>query len=261
MAEQALRTFTSLGDRYGSAQAGAVLGRALVMAGRVEEGFALLLKVGTPEQGDARTAVGDGMPARFARLAAALQIGEPHRGASVLEEMEVLAVAGLGGDDGAAVLAAAALMGGDVAAAEAHLTKARPLDLDPNVMAVRALVAAASGTGEAGRLADQVEDATGATYLDRAIANVAACLEAAAGDAGAGEAQRRLSIARTAVQGTEDRVAKTVVELGAAAMSSRLALPEADQDAARAEHLAAKIGIDPAGWSRVFALATRAVTT
>ena len=85
--------------------------------------------------------------------------------------------------------------------------------------------------------------------------------DAAAGDAGAGEAQRRLSIARTAVQGTEDRVAKTVVELGAAAMSSRLALPEADQDAARAEHLAAKIGIDPAGWSRVFALATRAVTT
>jgi hypothetical protein len=126
---------------------------------------------------------------------------------------------------------------------------------------VHALTAAASGSGRAGNLADRIDEATGATYLDRANANLAAALEAAAGDAGAEEALRRLSIARTAVQGTEDRVAKAVVELGAAALSSRLALPDAEEAAARAEHLVAKLGIDPTGWNRVFALATRAVPT
>jgi predicted ATPase len=259
LAEQAQRTFTSLGDRYGGDQAGAVLGRALVMAGRIEEGFALLVKVGSPEH--AGPAHGGGFPARYARLAAALQIGEPHRGASVIRDMEIIAAAGLGGDDAAAVLAAAALMEGDVAAAEGYLARARTHDLDPNVMAVHALTAAASGSGEAGDLADRVDRADGATYLDRAVANLAAALEAAAGDAGAIEAQRRLSLARTAVQPTEDRVAKTVVELGAAAMAGRLGLASAEEDAARAEHLAAKVGIDPAGWNRVFALATRAVPT
>lgn len=259
MAEQALRTFHALGDRYGGVQAGAVLGRALVMAGRVEEGFALLVKVGSSEASG--PADGDGFPARYARLAAALQIGEPHRGDSVLHDIEVIALAGLGGDDAAAVLAAAALMDGDVAGAERYVASARTTDLDPNVMAVHALVAAASGTGQSGVLADRIDEATGATYLDRATANLAAALEAAAGDAGEAEARRRLSVARNAVQGTEDRVAKTIVELGAAALSNRLALPEAEQDAARAEHLAAKLGIDPAGWNRVFALATRAVPT
>jgi class 3 adenylate cyclase/tetratricopeptide (TPR) repeat protein len=259
MAEQALRTFSGLGDRYGGTQASAVLGRSLVMSGRVEEGFALLSKAGSVE--GSGPAEGDGFPARYACLAAALQIGEPHRGAAVLHDIEVIAAAGLGGDDAAAVLAAAALMQGDVRAAESYVAGARTPDADPNVMAVHALTAAASGSGEAGPIADRIDEAVGSTYLDRAIANVAAALESAAGDAGAAEAQRRLSVARAAVHPTEDRVAKAVVELGAAAMAARLALPEAEETAARAEHLVAKLGIDPTGWNHVFALATRAVPT
>jgi hypothetical protein len=128
-------------------------------------------------------------------------------------------------------------------------------------MAVHALTAAASGSGEAGPIADRIDEALGATYLDRAIANLAAALETAAGDAGAAEAQHRLSVARAAVHPTEDRVAKAIVELGAAAMAARLGLPEAEETAARAEHLVAKLGIDPTGWNHVFALATRAVPT
>lgn len=258
MAEQALRTFTGLGDGYGGAQAGAVLGRALVMAGRVEEGFSLLVKVGSPD--------GPGTPTRdgfwrYALLAASLQIGEPHRGAAVLADIEALADSGLGGDDATAVLAMAALMQGDVAAAERAIARARTHDLDPNVMAVHALTAAASGSGEASAIADRIVAVTGSTYLDRAIANLAAALEAATGDAGAPEAQRRLSVARSAVHGTEDRVARAIVELGAASVAARLALPEAEETAAHAEHLVAKLGIDPAGWNHVFALATRAVPT
>jgi hypothetical protein len=260
LAEQAQRTFTNLGDAYGGAQAGAVLGRALVMAGRVEEGFALLAASSAPAR-DGDGASTEGFPTRFARVAAALQIGEPHRGAPVLAEIEAAASAGLGGDDGAAVLAAAALMDGDVAAAVNHLAGARRDGVDPNVLAVEALTAAACGSGQAGALADRVDRVEGATYLDRATANLAAALEAATGDAGPGEAQRRLSIARSVVHPTDDRVAKAVVELGAAAVASRLALPEASEVAAEAEHLVASLGIDPTGWNRVFALATRAVPT
>lgn len=215
--------------------------------------------MGSPE--GAGPAEGDGFPARYARLAAALQIGEPHRGASVLHDIEIIAGAGLGGDDAAAVLAAAALMAGDVASAERYVASARTHDLDPNVMAVHALTAAASGSGEAAELADRIGETAGATYLDRATAALAAALEAASGDAGTTEAQRRLSLARAAVQGTEDRVAKAVVELGASAVARRLALPEAEETAAHAEHLVARLGIDPTGWNQVFALATRSVPT
>ncbi|WP_426571254.1 adenylate/guanylate cyclase domain-containing protein [Aquihabitans sp. McL0605] len=257
MAEQAQRTFTSLGDRYGGTQAGAVLGRALVMAGRVEEGFALLVRTGNPGK-DA--GVGDGLPARFSRLAAALQIGEPERGAAVLEEIEVMAAAGFGGDDSAAVLGAAALMAGDVPRALDALSRART-DSDPNVMAVQALAAAAAATGGAGPIADAVDGAVGATYLDRAIASSAAAIEAAAGDHGEAEAHRRITQARSAVLPTDDRVAKVIVEMAASAVADRLGLPEAEELAGGVEHQLARLGIDGAGWLRVFALASRAVPT
>ena len=125
MAERALRTFNNLGDRYGGTQAGGVLGRALVMAGRVEEGFALLVKTGHPTGTDGRTGGGDGLPARFSRLAAALQVGEPERASAVLEEVESMADLGFGGDDAAATLAAAALMAGDVGLAIERISRSR----------------------------------------------------------------------------------------------------------------------------------------
>jgi hypothetical protein len=90
------------------------------------------------------------------------------------------------------------------------------------------------------------------------VANLAASLEASVSDTGAAEAQRRLSLARNVVHGTEDAVAKAVVEAGAAAVARRLGLPEAEEVAARAEHLRAKLGVELTGWDRVFATAVRA---
>jgi len=261
MSERALRTFNSLGDRYGGTQAGGVLGRALVMAGRVEEGFALLVKTGAPVNADGRAAAGDGLPARFSRLAAALQIGEPERASAVLEEIEAMADLGFGGDDSAAVLAAAALMAGDVAGAIERLGRSRTQRADPNVMAVEALTAAASGSGEAGGLADRIEGTEGATYLDRAVSQSAAALEAAAGDHTDEEARGRIGRAYAVVEPTDDRVAKAVVQLAAAVVAGRLGQADAEHLAARAEHSFAKLGIDPSGWRQVFALATRAVPT
>ncbi|MCB0964601.1 MAG: hypothetical protein KDA98_15080, partial [Acidimicrobiales bacterium] len=136
-----------------------------------------------------------------------------------------------------------------------------PDHLDPNVSAARALVAAAAGTGDAGALADEIGERERATYLDRALANVGAALAAATADTGAAEASRRISLARSLVHDTQDAVAVAVVELAAAAVARRLGATEADEVAAHAEHLWGRLHVEPVGWERAFALATRSVPT
>lgn len=261
LAEQALRGLRQLGDRHGVGQGSAVLGRALVMVGRIDEGMALLAKAGVVDGAGQGDEADHGRPARFIRLAASLQLGDPDRGVDVLDELGEMAGDGIGGDDPTVALAMASLQQGDVAGASAALERVSSGTTDPNVMAVRSLVAAAAGAGGAGALADAIEPLEGATYLDRAVGQLAAALEAAADDSSADEAQNRISQARNLVHPTGDRVAQAVVELGAAAITRRLGLAEADEVAARAEHLLGKLGIEATGWQRVFALATRTVAT
>ncbi|MCB1038361.1 MAG: AAA family ATPase, partial [Acidimicrobiales bacterium] len=257
LADQALRAFTRLGDAYGTGQAHAVLGRAMVMVGRVEEGFALMDRTPRSGSGDGPTSPAEGLPGRMARFAASLQIGEPARGADVLAELAELGELGAGVDDLHAALALSDLQRGDARAAADRIARSSEAAADPNVLAVRSLVQAALGAGDAAEVADRIERAEGATYLDLAVGSVAAALEAAAGDAGPAPAQLHLSRARAAVQRSEDRTAVAVVELAAAAVSQRLALDDAEEAEARAEHLLAKLGIDAAGWKRAFALALR----
>jgi len=257
LADQALRAFTRLGDAYGTGQAHAVLGRAMVMVGRVEEGFALMDRTPRSGSGDGPTSPAEGLPGRMARFAASLQIGEPARGADVLAELAELGELGAGVDDLHAALALSDLQRGDAPAAADRIARSSEAAADPNVLAVRSLVQAALGAGDAAEVADRIERAEGATYLDLAVGSVAAALEAAAGDAGPAPAQLHLSRARAAVQRAEDRTAVAVVELAAAAVSQRLALDDAEEAEARAEHLLAKLGIDAAGWKRAFALALR----
>ncbi|MFN8018409.1 MAG: adenylate/guanylate cyclase domain-containing protein [Acidimicrobiales bacterium] len=270
-AEQAVRTFSSLGDPYGRMQGGAVLGRALVMVGRVDEGFSLLARTASPDDGltleaDQPAEVdpiehGRRMPARMALLAAALQVGDPDRARAVRDELRALAEDRRFGDDPLAVLALGALQDGDPEGAWELIGRAEAAHHDPNVLAIRAMVAAGAGTGDAGADADRIDELDGATYLDRALGNVGAALEASVGDVGEAEAQRRISLARSAVHPTEDAVAKAVVELAAATVAGRLGLPEAEEVAARAEHLFGKLGVDAVGWRRAFAAATRSIPT
>jgi class 3 adenylate cyclase/tetratricopeptide (TPR) repeat protein len=255
LAEQARRTFTRLGDAYGTMQSTAVLGRALVMAGRVEEGFALLAR--PVRLGEAPSGLGDGIPGRITRFAAALQIGDPERAVDVEAELVAMAEIGVGGADVVVGLAVAALQRGEVDLAKERLASAPGADVDPNVLSARALVEAASGGGGAAAIAEGIASASGATYLDQAVGELAVALEAAAGDAGAARAQHHLSLARSTVHPTEDRVAHAVVELAASVIARRLGLDEAAETAGRAELLLAKLGVDAAGWKRAFALATR----
>jgi class 3 adenylate cyclase/tetratricopeptide (TPR) repeat protein len=256
LADQALRTFTRLGDAYGTMQATAVLGRSLVMVGRVEEGFALLAKP-PARTGDEPPSLAAGIPGRMTSFAAALQVGEPERAAELEDELLAMDEAGMGGADLTVGLALGALQRGDVAAAAERIASAPHHDSDPNVLAVRALVQAARGAGDAAEVASGIALVEGATYLDRAIGEVAAALEASAGDGGSERAQHHLSLARSHVHPAEDRVARAVVELAAAAVTARLGLDEAEETAGRAELLLAKLGIDAEGWKRTFALATR----
>jgi hypothetical protein len=184
-------------------------------------------------------------------------VGDPQRAASEAPELEAQAGRGIGGDDPVVALALMALQQGDVAAATDRLARARSDD-DPNVLAVRALVRAAAGEPGAGDDADRIEDLAGATYFDLALGHVGAALEASVADTGSAEAQRRLSLARSAVAPTEDAVAKVIVETAAVAVATRLNLAEAEEVAAWTEHLRAKIGIEARGWERAFALAVRA---
>jgi class 3 adenylate cyclase/tetratricopeptide (TPR) repeat protein len=256
LSSEALRTFTRLGDGYGTMQATAVLGRALVMVGRVEEGFVLLHKPAARTGEDAASLVA-GVPGRMTRFAAALQIGEPERGDDVEDDLVAMAADGLGGADLQVGLALASLQRGELDAAAERIAAAPNGDHDPNVLAVRALIEAARGEGDAAMVASAIERAEGATYLDVSIGEIAAALESAAGDHGAERAQHHLSRARGAVHATEDRVARAIVELAAAAVTTRLGLEEAEETTGRAELLLAKLGVDAEGWKRVFALATR----
>jgi hypothetical protein len=256
LAERALSTFTGLGDPYGTLQASAVLGRSLVMVGRVDEGFTLLARASEDGVEGTATRRDEARIVRFTRLAAALQVGDVERGLPLLAELEDLAGSGIGGADPAVALAMSALQEGDGRRAQEHLAS-HVGDGTPSVEAVASLVAAVAGTGGAAQHADRVDRADDATYLDRAMGSLGAALEASAGDHGAPEAQRRISLARSAVHGTEDQVAKAVVELGAAAVAARLGLPEADEVADHAGLLLARLGIGADGWRRAFALATR----
>lgn len=246
LAAEGKRRFEGLGDTYGLGQASAVLGRALVMSGRVDEGLALLAAAA----GSGST-TGDG--SRIARLtwaATAVQLGQP----DLVPDDELLGdVTDFGREDGRVLLGLQALQRGDRAGAAEHLRPDEPTD-DPNLLAALALLA--TGSGDASALADRVEAIEEATYFDRAMAAIAAALQASArdGDDDAAEACRRVVVACEQVDGTGDKVARAVVGLLAAAVAARLGGADAvDLEAAATERLDA-LGIAADGWRRLIEL-------
>ena len=264
VAHRSLRAFDTFGDAYGQGLSRATLGRALVMAGRVDEGFDVLAASSPELPGGVSSGPADGKVTRFARLAAAVQIGEPDRAEEMVTEL--VDMVGTWADDPGALLALVALQRGDVAGAGQHLPTADMVVTDANLGAVCALHAAASAEapGRAGSLADAVSSLEGATYLDRAMAEVAAALEAAAGRDDHGDtrsvAGRRMAAAQLAVGDSEDKVAHAVVALAEAAIARRLGTPAADALGAKADGLLARLDITPTGWVTLFDLALDAAS-
>ena len=257
-ARQALATFDAIDDDYGRVQARLPLGRALVTAGRVDEGFEVL------EQ--ARVTLLPSHSPRFTAfsatglLSAAVQVGDQRRAAAALD---VLPSHELSSDDLATAGAGEYL----VSRALLELQHSRPseaLELLREVSratgeraavgycgAVTALALAAAGRrDEALAAARVVEDDERSTYLDRLWAGLAAgAVAACRGDRRAVEQRFTQLCAR--VDATDDQVAQALARLGWAMARQAAGHPEASQAAEAAADRFSALGIDADGWTAV----------
>ena len=255
-ARQALATFDAIEDDYGRVQARLPLGRALVTAGRVDEGFAVL------EQ--ARASLLPSHSPRFTAfsatglLSAAVQVGDRRRAAAALD---VLPSHELSSDDLTTAGAGEFLVSRALLLLQ-HSRPAEALDLLREVSratgeraavgycgAVTALaLAAADRSDEALAAARVVEDDERSTYLDKMWAGLAAgAVAARRGDRPAVEQRFAELCAR--VDATEDQVAQAVARLGWAQARQAVGHADAAEAAEAAADRVAALGIDADGWA------------
>jgi class 3 adenylate cyclase len=257
-ARQALATFDAIDDDYGRMQARLPLGRALVTAGHVEEGFAVL------EQ--ARATLLPSHSPRFTAfsaaglLSAAVQVGDRQRAAAALDVLpsddlssDDLATAGAG-----EYLVSRALLQLQEACPEEALELLREVSRAAGERgavgycgAVTALALAVTGRGdEAHAAARVVEDDERSTYLDRLWSGLAAgAVDARRGDQAAVEERFAQLCGR--VDDTEDRVAQALARLGWALAREAAGHAGAGQAAEVAADRFCALGIDADGWAVV----------
>jgi len=266
VAREAKAAFSAIGDPYGLAQSGCMVGRSLVMSGRIDEGFAALAEA--HEVADQAESSEEAISLIVA-IATAVQVGEPERLAALLADLDDgVERRGARTDDPASAppemlersvaLVMTALQQGDrssaLAGAEQLDDATNDPDHSPNAGAAQALAFAAAGQHDrAVQFANGVVGSGRATYLDRVMASIAAGLaEAAAGQAGS--ARRWLTVASENADATGDRVAQAVARLASAAALEHLADPAAaDMRTAATSRLRA-LGLTATGWSTAFAL-------
>lgn len=257
-ARQALATFDAIDDDYGRVQARLPLGRALVTAGRIDEGFAVL------EQ--ARGTLPPSHSPRFTAfsatglLSAAVQVGDRQRAAAALD---VLPAHELSSDDLATAGAGEYLVSRALlelqrscpaAALELLVDVARAIGERAEVGycgAVTALALAAAGRGDdAADAARGVDSDERSTYLDRLWAGLAAgAVAARRGDREAVEERFTQLCARA--DATDDQVAQGLIRLGWAMARHALGHPEASQFEAAAADRFSALGVDADGWTAV----------
>ncbi|MGQ0430795.1 MAG: adenylate/guanylate cyclase domain-containing protein [Microthrixaceae bacterium] len=260
--EEARQLFEEINDPFGTGQSAAVLGRALVLSGRVEEGLALVAAIG--DQAGLRGSEPENIVATMAGLSALVQVGDIARSEALLAR-----VPNLVGDDAASELIVGdtervtalglhRLQSGDVTGAVAIL--ARMADrlapgIDPNLSSALALAHAAHGAlDDAIAEADAVDAHARSSYMDRLVAGVARGLALAR------EGEHAASVAefdqlRAAADGTEDRVSQALVRLADAAAASTRGDVDAAARAAEADRRLDDLGLSHTGWRAAFSLA------
>jgi tetratricopeptide (TPR) repeat protein len=256
-AENALSMMRSIEDGAGEVQAAAYLGRALVLAGRVNDGFQVfadseLRPFGTEAAGVAQLI-------RAAAAASAIAIGDSNEARRWLSDVDPAALdpALVGQGDRLVAYGLAALQEGDHKTARELLERAVHPDGDagpnPSAQAALALAALMEGADEAvPALTSAVERSPRATYADRWLtAVVAALLAARREDATACVAA--IDRAQLITSHAEDRVARAIVALAQAATSEALHLPAAADAARRADDRIVALGIEAKGWRAAFA--------
>jgi class 3 adenylate cyclase/tetratricopeptide (TPR) repeat protein len=257
-AREALATFDAIDDDYGRVQAQLPLGRALVTAGRVAEGFAVLEQV--------RASLLPSHSPRFTEfsatglLSAAVQVGDRDRATAAVA---VLPAQELSSDDLATAGTSEHLVSRALLALQCgHPGDALDLlrDLDRAIGerstvgypgAVTALALAAAGrVDDALAAAQMVEVDDRSTYLDRSWAGLAAGAAAArCGHRAAVDVRFPELCAR--VDATDDRIAQAVVRLGWAMALEVVGDAAASSLLAESSDRFASLGIDAAGWAAV----------
>jgi tetratricopeptide (TPR) repeat protein len=259
---EARTLFEGIHDDFGLAQASAILGRALVLAGHVEEGLDMVASTGR-----------DGTPMSerelivsvMAGLMATVQVGDLARSERMLEIAPVAVV----DDDGDEVLVVGdtermtaiglhRLQAGQVdLAVDALRSVARRLapQIDPNLHSALALAHVADGrVDEALTEADAVDAHERASYLDRLTAGIARGLALSRrGDVAAATAA--FDQVRAAADATEDRVSQSLVRLAEATAATARAEADASERMREAEDRLVELGLEGTAWRQAYALA------
>ncbi|MGQ0832009.1 MAG: adenylate/guanylate cyclase domain-containing protein [Microthrixaceae bacterium] len=260
--EEARALFEGINDVFGRGQSSAVLGRALVLAGRVEEGLAMVGSVASPDGAPGTDR--ELMVVIMAGLSATVQVGDVERSEALLARAPGLATDDRDGDlivgdtERVTALGLHRLQTGDVAGSVAVLSAlaARLLpERDPNLSSALALAHVADGSLDAAIAeADAVDAHQRASYMDRLVAGVARGLALSRrGDEAASVAA--FDQVRAAADATEDRVSQALVRLADAAAASGRGATDTASRAADADRRLAEIGLEGTGWRQAFSLA------
>ena len=259
---EARELFDGIHDDFGHSQSSSVLGRALVLAGRIEEGLTMVAAMGAH----------DGSPltkrehvvAVMAGLSATVQVGDTARSERMLTIVPAGPFDGDGGElvvgdtERTASVGLHRLQSGDVAGAVAVLSSLQQRllpDTDPNLLSALALAHAADGSiADALREADVVDTHERASYLDRITAGTARGLALARrGDAAAATAA--FDQVRAAADATEDRVSQALVRLADATAASARGEADAAMRMSEAESRLVELGLSDTSWRQAYTLA------
>lgn len=258
---EARTLFDGIHDDFGHSQASAVLGRALVLAGRVEEGLAMVASIDKP----------DGSPlterehvvAVMAGLSATVQVGDTARTEQLLAVIPASPFDGegeliVGDTERTTSVGLHRLQSGDVDGAVAVLSALQERllpQVDPNLHSALALAHAATGSIDAALAeADEVDAHERASYLDRITAGIARGLALArrGDDVAATAAFDQVTAAADA---TEDRVSQALVRLADGTAASARGQADAAMRMADAEDRLAALGLARSGWRQAYTLA------
>ncbi len=253
--ERSVEIFRSLGDSAGRMQALGVLGRSQIMAGNVDAGLNAIAEslVAEPKAPSFNTPD----VAALASLPVRVQLGDP-----ALDDDRLGVAANFRWDEpaaigqvdvGAAVAVALAQLGRVDEAAAAIEPVMTADEATGGVWAAAALVGAVRRDADAVReAAEQVRSNHATTYLDRVDAFIAEGLSAAAaGDRSFGA----FASARDLLSTTEDELTRATVALAESIARGALGDESADTVAREAKERWEQLGVDPAGWRRLFQVA------
>jgi class 3 adenylate cyclase/tetratricopeptide (TPR) repeat protein len=253
-AHEAVEVFRAIEDAFGTFQASATYGRALVTSGQVGAGLDFL------REGLGREPT-ETIPERAGALALSLacsltQVGEPEEALAAIAELgpirgdveDLIAIPERIAAEGLALVQ----VGRPDEARSLLEVRLEQDDLPPYPGSALVVVLAALGaTEEALALADRVTAGPRATYLDVATAVTAAALvRARSGDE---EALNAFADLIATLDATEDLVSRAVARLAEAQALEALDLPSAELAMQATERMLVELGIDAHGWRRAFA--------